>query len=71
MADRPSPKPKSTSPGFVVFRKVGADTWQLLGEVPLKRGLPARAARPEAILEASGRTAKSRSYRATSFSKAR
>jgi hypothetical protein len=38
----------------VVLRQIGADTWQLLGEVPRKRGLPARAARTQAILDATG-----------------
>ena len=29
-------------PGFVVLREVGDDTWQLIGEVPRRAGLPAR-----------------------------
>jgi hypothetical protein len=56
MADRPTKRPDP--PGFVVLRQVGAETWQLLGEVPRKRGLPARAARTEAILEATGGSAR-------------
>ena len=51
--DKPSP------PGFVVLRQVGEDTWVLLGEVPRKRGLPARAARTQAILDATGGAASS------------
>jgi hypothetical protein len=44
---------KPAAPGFVVLRYVGDDTWQLLGEVPRRRGLPARAARTQAILDAT------------------
>jgi hypothetical protein len=56
MTDGASAKP--AAPGFVVLRQVGNDTWQLLGEVPRKRGLPARAARTQAILDATHGTAK-------------
>jgi hypothetical protein len=56
MADRGAKKPGA--PGFVVLRREGADTWRLLGEVPRKRGLPARAARAQAILDAAGGSAK-------------
>jgi len=42
-----------TAPGFVVLRQLGGDQWELLGEVPRKRGLPARAARTQAILDAT------------------
>ncbi|HEY8236528.1 MAG TPA: hypothetical protein VIF85_07815 [Gaiellaceae bacterium] len=52
MTDRTTGKPSQQ--GFVVLRQVGADEWQLLGEVPRKRGLPARAARTQAILDATG-----------------
>jgi hypothetical protein len=41
-------------PAFVVLRQVDGDTWQLLGEVPRRRGVPARAARGQAILDATG-----------------
>jgi predicted esterase len=51
MSDRATKKP--AAPGFVVLHQVGADTWQLLGEVPRTRGLPARAARTQAILAAT------------------
>jgi hypothetical protein len=43
-----------TRPAFVVFRQLGEDRWQLVGEVPRRRGLPARAARKQAILDATG-----------------
>jgi len=49
---------KSTAPGFVILRQVGKDEWQLLGEVRRKRGLSARAARTQAILEATSGKAK-------------
>jgi hypothetical protein len=47
-----------TAPGFVVLRRVGEDDWQLLGEVPRRRGLSARAARRQAILDATKGAAK-------------
>jgi hypothetical protein len=47
-----------SAPGFVVLRRVGRDRWQLLGEVARVRGLPARAARTRAILDATGGAAK-------------
>jgi hypothetical protein len=40
-------------PGFVVLQHVGGDEWRLLGEVERRRGLPARAARSRAILDAT------------------
>jgi hypothetical protein len=49
---------KPDAPGFVVLRQVGKDRWQLLGEVPRKRGLLARAARAQAILDATDELAK-------------
>jgi hypothetical protein len=52
VTDRTTGKPPQQ--GFVVLRQVGTDEWQLLGEVPRKRGLPARAARTQAILDATG-----------------
>jgi hypothetical protein len=45
-------------PGFVVLRQVAEGQWQLLGEVQRKPGLPARAARSEAILAATDGKAK-------------
>ena len=32
-------------PAFVVLRQLDDDTWQLIGEVPKRPGLPARKAR--------------------------
>jgi hypothetical protein len=45
-------------PGFVVLRALGDGTWELLGEIPRRRGLPARAARSRAILDATAGEAK-------------
>jgi hypothetical protein len=46
--------PKPSRPGFVVLRRVDDDRWELLGEFERKPGLTARAARSQAILEATG-----------------
>jgi hypothetical protein len=47
-------KRKQTSaPGFVILRLMPDGRWQMLGEVRRKRGLTARAARSQAILEAT------------------
>ncbi len=51
MADESAPP---AGPAFVVLRQVGDDPWQLVGEVPRRRGMPARAARGQAILDATG-----------------
>ena len=56
MAERPTKN--RAAPGFVVLRQVGTDTWQVLGEVPRTQGLPARAARSRAIIDATGDSAK-------------
>ncbi len=48
----------TNAPGFVVLRQVEGGTWELLAEVPRRRGLPARAARTQAILDATGGTAR-------------
>ena len=56
MADKDNAKP--SGPAFVVLRHVDNGTWELLGEVPRKRGLPASAARTQAILDATRGTAK-------------
>jgi hypothetical protein len=54
----PADERASTSgPAFVVLREVGDDTWQLLGAVPRRRGLPARKARRQAVLDVTGGTA--------------
>ena len=47
-----------SAPGFVVLRELADGKWELLGEVPRRRGLPARAARSRAILDATGGEAK-------------
>jgi hypothetical protein len=51
-------KRPSAPAGFVVLRQVAPGTWQLLGEVRRKGGVPARAARSQAILEATNGTAR-------------
>lgn len=45
---------RPSAPGFVVLRERGSGKWELLGEVPRRRGLPARAARSQAIIDATG-----------------
>lgn len=49
---------RGPAPGFVVFKCLPDGRWELLGEVARRRGLPARAARSAAIIEASRGTAK-------------
>jgi hypothetical protein len=49
---------RPAAPGFVVLREVANGQWQLLGEVRRKRGLQARAARSQAILEATNGAAR-------------
>jgi hypothetical protein len=49
---------KRAGPGFVVLRRDGDDRWQLLGELERKRGMIARAARSQAILDATKGKAK-------------
>ena len=44
----------ASAPAFVVLRDRGNGKWEFLGEVPRRRGLPARAARAQAILDATG-----------------
>lgn len=51
------PMPKGNAPGFVVLREAEDGRWEYLGEVPRRRGLPARAARTQAILDVTGGTA--------------
>ncbi len=41
-------------PAFVVLRRLDDDTWQLIGEVPKRPGLPARKARARANADATG-----------------
>lgn len=45
---------KPAAPGFVVLHELKSGKWELLGEVPRRRGLSARAARSQAILDATG-----------------
>ena len=40
----------------MVFRQVGPDRWQLVGETERRPGLPARKARAQAIADATGGT---------------
>jgi len=47
-----------SGPGFVVFRHLGGDKWQLVGEARRKPGLTAKRARAEAIQEATNGKAK-------------
>jgi hypothetical protein len=49
---RPSP------PGFMVLHQIASGQWLLLGEVQRKPGLTARAARTQAILDATAGAAK-------------
>ena len=47
-----------SAPGFVILRQVANGKWKMLGEVPRKPGLTARAARSQAILDATAGAAK-------------
>jgi hypothetical protein len=47
-----------SAPAYVVFRQVGKDTWQVVGEVNRRPGQTARAARAQAIQDATGGKAK-------------
>jgi hypothetical protein len=49
---------KHSPPRFVVLREAEDGRWVYLGEVSRRRGLPARAARTQAILDATGGAAK-------------
>ena len=49
---------QASAPGFVVLHQMPNGHWQMLGEVPRKRGLTARAARSQAILDATKGAAK-------------
>jgi hypothetical protein len=40
--------------GFYVFRRVGEDRWQLIGEAARRPGLTARKARAQAIADVAG-----------------
>lgn len=58
MADARAKRSKPAAPAFVVLRQLEDGKWEFLGEVPRKRGLPARAARTQAILDATRGKAK-------------
>ncbi len=45
-------------PGYVVLREVGQGEWRLVGEADRQPGRTARAARAQAILDATGGKAK-------------
>ena len=49
----PKSEQRPAAPGFVVLRQVADRTWQLLGEFERTPGLTARAARSQAILDAT------------------
>jgi len=49
----PMSERKQPVPGLIVLRHVGGDDWRFLGEVERRRGLPARAARSQAIFDAT------------------
>jgi hypothetical protein len=49
---------KPSAPGFVVLNKLPNGQWQMLGEVKRTSGLTTRAARSQAILEATNGKAK-------------
>jgi hypothetical protein len=49
---------QASAPGFVVLHQMPDGQWRMLGEVPRKRGLTARAARSQAILDATRGAAK-------------
>ena len=56
---------KASAPSYVVLKKVGKDTWRVLAEVERKPGHTARAARAQAIQDATGGQAKAdEEYRA-------
>jgi hypothetical protein len=49
---------RSSAPGFVVLQQVEEGRWRLLGEFDRKPGMSARAARSQAILDATRGKAK-------------
>ena len=50
----PEVRPSTGAPGFYVFRRVGEDRWQLIGEAARRPGLTARRARAQAIADVAG-----------------
>ena len=49
---------QGSAPGFVILQQLSDGKWQMLGEVPRTRGLTARAARSQAILDVTNGAAK-------------
>ena len=47
-------RPAPSKPGYVVFREVSPNQWQLVGEAERRPGQTARKARAQAILDATG-----------------
>jgi hypothetical protein len=43
----------TSKPSYVVFRQIGTDRWQVIGEVERKPGLTVRNARARAIEDAT------------------
>jgi hypothetical protein len=48
------PRTSPPHPGYIVFRQVGPDTWQMLGEVARRPGMPARKSRAQAVVDITG-----------------
>jgi hypothetical protein len=46
--------PARSRPGYIVFRQVGPDLWQLVGDVDRRPGLPARKSRGQAVVDVTG-----------------
>jgi hypothetical protein len=46
--------PAPAHPAYVVFRQVGENLWELVGEVARRPGLPARTSRIRAVDEVTG-----------------
>jgi hypothetical protein len=47
-------QPKPGGPGYVVLREVGRGRWELVGEAERRPGHTAKAARAQAIMDATG-----------------
>jgi hypothetical protein len=48
------PSGNAAKPGYALLRQVGADTWQMIGEVDRRPGLPARRSRAQAVIDGGG-----------------
>jgi hypothetical protein len=51
-------EPVRRTAGFVVLQEVGEGQWQMIGEAERRPGLPARAARIQAVMDATRGAAK-------------